>query len=224
MTYLRKLARLFRRAVATVAFGQGAPQSQVRPNQAPVRRGFSHRGLALVPLLRFRHGLTVGVIVIAMSASGCTDAFSRPVDEPTVVDVVWRNGRVELADPEVALERPDGPVRVRFIKDDEVVKEYAAGSLAQARAEMERDVRNKWKDMARRPGALPETRAWAELMESLPTESAIMLMTDEERTRLLEAVEPLLAASRRDMRAEERARMLSDVRETVNALMSEVAK
>ncbi len=58
MTYLRKLARLFRRAVATVAFGQGTPQSVTLKSRVattfptPTNRSNSPRSRVRT----FRHG------------------------------------------------------------------------------------------------------------------------------------------------------------------------
>ena len=49
-------------------------------------------------------------------------------------------------------------------------------------------------------------------------------MTADQLTRLLETMEPLLAPGYADMPAEEQARVLSDVKEAVNAVKSEVAK
>ena len=209
MIHLRKLARLFRRATATVAFGQGAPQP-VEPSTSPRRT--AGRRLALC------------VISAATLASGCADPSSQPADEPTVVDVVWTDGRLETPNPEAFTEGHDGPVAFRIIEDGEVVMEFAGANLAEAHQKLQQASIEYLEEMAGRPDASQALRALVELRESLPSDSSIRLMTDDQRTRLLETMEPLLEAGYADMPAEEQARVLSGVKEAVNAVKSEVAK
>ena len=152
---------------------------------------------------------------------------SRPADEPTVVDVVdvvWTDGRLETPNPEAFTEGHDGPVAFRIIEDGEVVMEFAGANLAEARQKLEQASMEYLEEMAGRPDASQALRAFVELRESLPSDSSIRLMTADQLTRLLETMEPLLAAGYADMPAEEQARVLSDVKEAVNAVKSEVAK
>ena len=219
MTCLRKLARLFRRAVATVDFGQGTPQSVTLksrvatsfPTPTPPRR-MAGKGLVLC------------VIAAAASANGCADPSSRLADEPTVVDIVWTDGRMEMSNSEAFTEGHDGPVAFRIIEDGEIVKEFAGANLAEAHQKLQQASVDYLEEMAGRPDASRAMRALIELMESIPSDSSIRLMTDDQRTRLLETMEPLLAADYADMPAEEQARVLSGVKEAVNAVKSDVAK
>ena len=152
---------------------------------------------------------------------------SRPADEPTfvdVVDIVWTDGRMEMSNSEAFTEGHDGPVAFRIIEDGEIVMEFAGANLAEARQKLEQASLEYLQEMAGRPDKSQALRAITELRESFPSDSSIRLMTDDQLTRLLETMEPLLAAGYADMPAAEQARVLSDVRKAVNAVKSEVAK
>lgn len=192
MIHLRELFQLFRHAL---------------PSPTPPRRVARRR-------------LPLGVIAVATFASGCADPSSRLADEPTVVDIDWTDGRTEISNPEVFADEHDGPVVLRIIEDGEVVKEFAGATLAEARQELEQEVAKHYKAMASRPGASPAIRAFAELRESFPSDSSIMLMTDDQQTRLLAAMKPLLAEGYANLPAEEQATVISGVREAVNVVKS----
>lgn len=184
-------------------------------------RVFGHALSSSTPAPRVVCGrLPVGVIAVAALASGCADPSSRAADEPTVIDVDWTDGRSEISDPGAFTDEHDGPVVVRIIEDGEVVKEFKGSNLAEAREKLEQEVAKHYKAMASQPGASPAIRAFAELRESLPSDSSIMLMTDDQRTRLLAAMKPLLAEGYADLPAEEQATVISAVREAVNVVKS----
>lgn len=187
MIHLRKLARLFRRVIATVASGQGAPHSvtlkskvAATPEPSPPHRRVDGKRLALC------------AIATAAFTSGCVDASPRPPDEPTVVDFVQKDGRTEISNPDVFTEQPDGPVTFRIIVDGEVVKEFAGANLAEARKKLEQASLQHIEAMAGRQDASPELRAVLNMRRTMPSSADFDRMSDEDLVRVTGMLERVL--------------------------------
>ena len=162
----------------------------------------------------------------ATLAVGCGEPPAT--DAPAVVDIIFHlDGRVEV-DRQSLDELPNdssGPVRIRLIRNDEVVLEHEAATLREARAILQQqgqESRKEVLEMAQQPDTSPESRAVAELLASIPPEPDRALMTVDDMKRLADALEAAADVRRNyaNMTSDERVRVLLAVRDSVDAVMS----
>ena len=161
--------------------------------------------------------------VATMLALGCYEPPAT--DGPAAVDIVYHpDGRVEV-DRQSINELTDGrsgPVRVRLIRSGEVVLEHTAATLREARAflqQQEPEVRKEF--VARQPDASPELRAIGELLASIPPEPVRSLLTANDLTRLVGALEAAEELHRNyaSLTPDERVEAISAIKDSVNAVM-----
>lgn len=164
----RQIARFFRRMVAT--------------RQAPHHWGCSRLGL----------------VMAAAFTAGCTEASSPGADDPTVVDVVWADGRktrMELPSPEPPAEQQGGPVAFLLVEDEEIVQEFVEASFARHRPAGQASLQDveEAADRPCRPDELPALQLIDHLKSAIPSSSDLDRLSPEDVDRVSVALEQLSA-------------------------------